>query len=136
MTLRLMQDGALAARAGAAPAATMPAAIRAVVATAPTLCRTLIDFLVLMAFLSSDAESLCSACCSRCCRFVVDRYAVAFRGGAVEFRLLGPVEVEVAGRRLDAGRPRQRTVLAALLVDAGRQVAAETLIDRVWGEDA
>ncbi|GAA1673404.1 BTAD domain-containing putative transcriptional regulator [Fodinicola feengrottensis] len=36
---------------------------------------------------------------------------------------------------MDAGQPRQRTVLAALLVDAGRVVSAEVLIDRVWGEE-
>jgi DNA-binding SARP family transcriptional activator/tetratricopeptide (TPR) repeat protein len=53
---------------------------------------------------------------------------------AVEFRLLGPVEVLVSGRVVDVGQPRQRTVLAALLVDAGRFVSWETLIDRVWGD--
>jgi DNA-binding SARP family transcriptional activator len=52
----------------------------------------------------------------------------------VEFRLLGPVEVWVGGRRVDAGQPRQRAVLAALLVDVGRVVPIETLIARVWGE--
>ncbi|KQX61214.1 hypothetical protein ASD48_28950 [Streptomyces sp. Root1310] len=36
---------------------------------------------------------------------------------------------------MDLGPAKRRTVLAALLVDAGRWVAAETLIDRVWGED-
>lgn len=61
------------------------------------------------------------------------------RGGlgedVAEFRLLGPIEVWDAGRLIDAGQPRQRCVLAALLVDAGRLVTWETLIDRVWGED-
>jgi DNA-binding SARP family transcriptional activator/Tfp pilus assembly protein PilF len=52
----------------------------------------------------------------------------------VEYRLLGPVEVWIDGRRVDAGQPRQRAVLAALLVDAGRVVPIETLIARVWGE--
>jgi DNA-binding SARP family transcriptional activator len=52
----------------------------------------------------------------------------------MEFRLLGTVEVTVAGRPVDPGRPRQRTVLAALLVDAGRRVSTEALIDRVWGD--
>ncbi|MBL7253899.1 AfsR/SARP family transcriptional regulator [Paractinoplanes lichenicola] len=52
----------------------------------------------------------------------------------MEFRLLGPVEIEVDGRWLDVGRPQRRAVLAALLVDAGRLVTPETLIDRVWGE--
>ncbi|WBB91208.1 BTAD domain-containing putative transcriptional regulator [Verrucosispora sp. WMMC514] len=53
----------------------------------------------------------------------------------MEFRLLGPIEVWAADQRLDPGQPRQRAVLAALLVDAGRVVPVETLIDRVWGEE-
>jgi DNA-binding SARP family transcriptional activator/tetratricopeptide (TPR) repeat protein len=53
----------------------------------------------------------------------------------VDFRLLGPVEVWAGPRRLDAGQPRQRTVLAALLADAGRVVGTATLVDRVWGDD-
>jgi DNA-binding winged helix-turn-helix (wHTH) protein len=52
----------------------------------------------------------------------------------VEYRLLGPVEVWAGGRRVDTGQPRQRAVLAALLVDAGRVVPVETLIGRVWGQ--
>jgi DNA-binding SARP family transcriptional activator/tetratricopeptide (TPR) repeat protein len=51
-----------------------------------------------------------------------------------EFRLLGPIEVEVKGRPIEAGRPRQRAVLAALLVDAGRVVPRGALVDRVWGD--
>jgi DNA-binding SARP family transcriptional activator/tetratricopeptide (TPR) repeat protein len=53
----------------------------------------------------------------------------------VEFRLLGPVEFRVDGEPVDLGPPRQRLVLAALLVDAGRPVGWETLIDRVWSAD-
>lgn len=52
----------------------------------------------------------------------------------MEFRLLGPVEVRAAGQVLDAGQPRQRRVLAALLIEAGRLVTYETLVDRVWGD--
>jgi DNA-binding SARP family transcriptional activator/tetratricopeptide (TPR) repeat protein len=55
--------------------------------------------------------------------------------GVVDFRLLGPVEVWSAGRRLEAGPPQQRAVLAALLADAGRLVTVETLVDRVWGHE-
>lgn len=39
------------------------------------------------------------------------------------------------GRRLDAGPPQQRLVLAALLADPARLVPAETLIARLWDDD-
>jgi DNA-binding SARP family transcriptional activator/tetratricopeptide (TPR) repeat protein len=59
---------------------------------------------------------------------------IASGASRVEYRLLGPVEVWVDGQPVDAGQPRQRAVLAALLVDAGRVVPIETLITRVWGQ--
>ena len=48
-----------------------------------------------------------------------------------ELRLLGPVQLFVAGRPVEVGPAKQRTVLAALAVDAGRSVSPSTLIDRV-----
>ncbi|MGK5115701.1 AfsR/SARP family transcriptional regulator [Geodermatophilus sp. CPCC 205506] len=48
------------------------------------------------------------------------------------FRVLGPVEVWRDGRPLVNPTPRHRAVLAALLVDAGRPVAFDLLVDRVW----
>jgi DNA-binding SARP family transcriptional activator len=56
-------------------------------------------------------------------------------GGLVEFRILGPVEVRIAGQNLSVGHARQRSVLAVLILDLCRAVSAELLIDRVWGED-
>src|SRR5689334_21584013 len=49
-------------------------------------------------------------------------------------RLLGPVRV---GGTPDAAldSPRQRLVLAALAVDADRQVPVEVLLDRIWGTE-
>ena len=53
---------------------------------------------------------------------------------AVEFRLLGEIDVRLDGHELDTGHARQRCVLAALLVDVGRAVPVDQLIDRVWAD--
>ncbi|HZM80280.1 MAG TPA: BTAD domain-containing putative transcriptional regulator [Candidatus Limnocylindrales bacterium] len=52
-----------------------------------------------------------------------------------DLRVLGPVQMWVAHKQVDLGPAKQQTVLAALLVDAGRPVTTEMLIERVWGED-
>lgn len=54
----------------------------------------------------------------------------------VEFRLLGGIEAYVDGRPVPLGHARQRLVLVALLVDVGRAVPVDTLVDRVWGYQA
>jgi DNA-binding SARP family transcriptional activator/tetratricopeptide (TPR) repeat protein len=51
-----------------------------------------------------------------------------------DFRLLGPLELRVAGRTVEPGPPQRRAVLASLLAEAGRPVPVDTLIDRLWGE--
>jgi DNA-binding SARP family transcriptional activator/tetratricopeptide (TPR) repeat protein len=56
-------------------------------------------------------------------------------GAGLNFRVLGPVEIAAGDQIVNAGHARQRAVLAVLLLDAGRVVPAERLIDRVWGED-
>ena len=52
----------------------------------------------------------------------------------IEFRVLGPMEVVDGGRPLELGGPKQRTLLAALLVHANEVVSAERLIDALWDE--
>ncbi|AGL19051.1 SARP family transcriptional regulator [Actinoplanes sp. N902-109] len=48
--------------------------------------------------------------------------------------MLGPVQVLSARGAVDPGPARQRCVLAALAVDAGRPVPVPALIDRVWDD--
>ncbi|MDX8146928.1 BTAD domain-containing putative transcriptional regulator [Lentzea sp. BCCO 10_0061] len=55
---------------------------------------------------------------------------------AVVVRLLGEVSSEVDGQPVDLGTPKQRCVLAALAVDAGRVVPMDRLVERVSGADA
>ncbi|MFI9589511.1 AfsR/SARP family transcriptional regulator [Nonomuraea sp. NPDC052265] len=52
----------------------------------------------------------------------------------MEFRVLGPLEVGVRGRPVRLGGLRQRSLLAALLLDAGRVVSVDRLAAAVWGE--
>jgi DNA-binding SARP family transcriptional activator/tRNA A-37 threonylcarbamoyl transferase component Bud32 len=53
----------------------------------------------------------------------------------VEFAILGPLEVRTADGRLRLGGPRQRAVLAHLILRANLVVPAEQLIDELWGEE-
>src|SRR3954468_23803810 len=52
----------------------------------------------------------------------------------MEFRILGPIEVVAGGRPLALGGPKQRALLAALLVRANEVVSAERLINALWNE--
>ncbi|WP_248958348.1 AfsR/SARP family transcriptional regulator [Sphaerisporangium perillae] len=49
------------------------------------------------------------------------------------FRYLGPLEVQADGRRLRIGSPRQRVVLAMLLLASDCVVSVDHLVDAVWG---
>jgi predicted ATPase/DNA-binding SARP family transcriptional activator len=55
-------------------------------------------------------------------------------GLAAEFRVLGPVEALSDGRSLPLGAPKQRALLALLLVNANEVVSRERAIDCIWGD--
>jgi len=52
---------------------------------------------------------------------------------SVEFGILGPLEVCRSGRAVPLGGPRQRAVLALLLIEANRVVSMDRLAEDVWG---
>jgi DNA-binding SARP family transcriptional activator len=54
----------------------------------------------------------------------------------LRFGILGALEVERDGRRLALGGPRQRSLLALLLLQANAPVSQGQLITQLWGADA
>ncbi|MGS2640998.1 BTAD domain-containing putative transcriptional regulator [Streptosporangium sp. G12] len=52
----------------------------------------------------------------------------------MDFRVLGPLEVHHDEVRLGVGGPRQRAVLARLLVAGGTLVSVDTLVDDLYGD--
>ena len=50
----------------------------------------------------------------------------------MEFRLLGPLEVEEEGKVIPLGGAKQRALLALLLLDRGRAVSTDRLVDEIW----
>src|SRR4051812_44783098 len=53
----------------------------------------------------------------------------------MEFRVLGPLEVIDTTGPVALGPRKQRALLALLLLDAGRTVPVDQLLDQLWGED-
>ena len=53
----------------------------------------------------------------------------------MRFRVLGPLEVQDAsGAVVDVGSPKLRALLALLLLEAGRVVPLDRIVDELWGE--
>ena len=57
------------------------------------------------------------------------------RGDAVEFRILGRLEVVLDGRAVDLRATKVRSLLAMLLTNPNQVVSAERLADGLWGDD-
>ena len=54
----------------------------------------------------------------------------------MDFRLLGPLEVRDGDRAVRVRAGKERALLALLLVNAGRTLAVDRIVDELWGEDA
>ena len=52
----------------------------------------------------------------------------------IEYRLLGPLEVSANGHAVEIGGPKQRTLLAMLLLRPNQAVSRDVLVDQLWGE--
>ena len=55
---------------------------------------------------------------------------------STEFRILGPLEVRAGGAEVAVGGPRQRVLLAVLLLHANEVVSVDRLIAAIWGAAA
>ena len=60
------------------------------------------------------------------------RHAADSESGAVDIRVLGPIEAWREGRPVALGGPRQRVLLALLLLERGRPVSAERMVEALW----
>ncbi|MFI0928473.1 BTAD domain-containing putative transcriptional regulator [Streptomyces sp. NPDC021012] len=54
------------------------------------------------------------------------------RPAPARFHALGPVQATVAGRTVDLGAPKQRTLLALLVSQAGRTVSTDVILEALW----
>lgn len=59
----------------------------------------------------------------------------ARQGVAMEFRILGPLQVLDGARAVEVAGPKQRTLLAVLVLHAGRVVAKDRLFEILWGPE-
>ena len=75
--------------------------------------------------MGEDLKNAGIAACARLSRYV----------RAVEFRVLGPLEVGADDGPIELGGAKQRAVLAHLLLRANTVVPADRLIDEVWEDD-
>jgi SARP family transcriptional regulator, regulator of embCAB operon len=64
------------------------------------------------------------------------RFDQQMEGTGPAYGLLGPLQMVVDGAVVPVGTPKQRAVLAALLMNRNRPVAVDSLINAVWGEES
>ena len=52
----------------------------------------------------------------------------------IDYRILGPLEISADGRMIEIGGPKQRALLAILLLRANELVPRDVLVHELWGE--
>src|SRR6478735_8205155 len=52
----------------------------------------------------------------------------------MEFRILGPLEVVDGGQALTVGAPKQRALLARLLLSPNEAISADRLVEVLWAD--
>lgn len=57
-------------------------------------------------------------------------------GTTTRFQVLGPFEVLVDGRVVQVGGPKQRAILATLVLRSNEVVSTDVIVDNLWGEQA
>src|SRR5262245_26999321 len=57
-------------------------------------------------------------------------------GGRLEFRVLGPLGIRIDGTEVPAGGPKQRALLALLLLSANRVVSRDRLVAELFPEQS
>jgi DNA-binding SARP family transcriptional activator len=54
----------------------------------------------------------------------------------MKFQALGPLAVYRDDDAVDLGSPKQKAVLALLLMHANQPVSADRIIEEIWGDDS
>ena len=55
-------------------------------------------------------------------------------GDTAQFGVLGPLQMSIGGALVPLGTPKQRAVLAVMVINANRPVGIDTLIDAAWDQ--
>jgi YVTN family beta-propeller protein len=85
---------------------------------------------------AADEKNLVPPTIPRCCCRKLAITLQTCSPGRVEFTLLGPVAAGSNGKQLALGGPRQRALLALLLLRANEIVSRDRLVEGLWGERA
>lgn len=67
---------------------------------------------------------------------ISERDGQSTRSKPIEFQMLGPTEARQDGKTIPLSGARRRALVTRLLLDAGRAVSSEALLEDVWGDEA